>query len=145
MADKNVNSDAVKKLREFRLWTQEDLAEAAKVHTRTIQRIESVGVASSKSAAAVAKALGIEIDEILSDKPSTAPLTEFDSIADSAVWTLIAAIGALAGAGVGYVHAMLTGAQLEELIWNGAIWGASISMLIGFPFLAIKKASIQKK
>lgn len=52
-----VNTASFKSLRMAKGWTQEQLAEKSGVHTRTIQRIENSGVASSRSVKALAAAL----------------------------------------------------------------------------------------
>jgi transcriptional regulator with XRE-family HTH domain len=55
-----VDGNTVKRLREARLWTQEELAERCRVHARTVQRVEAQGVASSATLKAIA--VGLEVD-----------------------------------------------------------------------------------
>lgn len=56
----NVNYQLIKELRLKKSWSQEKLAEKAGLSLRTIQRIETDGVASLHSRAAVSAALEIE-------------------------------------------------------------------------------------
>lgn len=70
--DMNINSGLLKKLRISKSWSQEQLAEEAGLSLRTVQRIESEGIASLQSRKAIAKALEIA--------PST-----LDAESDSAV------------------------------------------------------------
>lgn len=59
-----INKDTVKKLRLEKSWSQEKLAEAARLNLRTMQRIEKDGVASLRSCEALANALGVEPREL---------------------------------------------------------------------------------
>ncbi|PCI74840.1 MAG: hypothetical protein COB20_14315 [SAR86 cluster bacterium] len=68
----NIDSAVLKKLRVAKSWSQEQLAEQAGLSLRTVQRIESEGIASLQSRKAIAQAL--EVD------PST-----LDAEADSVV------------------------------------------------------------
>jgi transcriptional regulator with XRE-family HTH domain len=63
----HINKDTVKKLRLDKSWSQEKLAEAANMNLRTIQRIEKDGLASLRSCAALASALGVEPQELQID------------------------------------------------------------------------------
>lgn len=66
-----VNSGLVKKLRSEKSWSQEQLAEACGLSLRTIQRLESTGNASIESVHAVAKALGIDAQQLLLQETPT--------------------------------------------------------------------------
>ncbi|HEY7673052.1 MAG TPA: helix-turn-helix domain-containing protein [Gammaproteobacteria bacterium] len=69
--DMSVNRDLVRQLRLNKSWSQEQLAEEAGVSPRTVQRVESDGVASLQSCRAIAKALGVEPADLrLSPGPS---------------------------------------------------------------------------
>ena len=59
-----VNHQLVKQLRLQKSWAQEILADKANVSLRTIQRIETDGVASLKSRLSIAMALEIEPSEL---------------------------------------------------------------------------------
>ena len=58
--DMNINTALLKKLRIDKSWSQEQLAEEARLSLRTVQRIESEGVASLQSRKAIAIALDID-------------------------------------------------------------------------------------
>jgi transcriptional regulator with XRE-family HTH domain len=67
----SVNRDLVRQLRLNKSWSQEQLAEEAGVSPRTVQRVESEGVASLQSCRAIAQALGVEPADLrLSPGPS---------------------------------------------------------------------------
>ncbi|MEL6890405.1 MAG: helix-turn-helix transcriptional regulator, partial [Actinomycetota bacterium] len=54
-----VNAKLIRELRDERAWSQEELARATGLNTRTIQRIERDGTASLQSQRALADALGL--------------------------------------------------------------------------------------
>lgn len=58
--DMNINSELLKKLRISKSWSQEELAEQAGLSLRTVQRIESEGIASLQSRKAIATALEVD-------------------------------------------------------------------------------------
>lgn len=58
--DMKVNTDLIKQLRQTRAWSQDELATAAGLSLRTVQRIESEGLASLESKKAIAGAFGVE-------------------------------------------------------------------------------------
>ncbi|MEM9302807.1 MAG: helix-turn-helix transcriptional regulator [Pseudomonadota bacterium] len=55
-----VRREAIKALRQERSWTQEQLAEEARLAARTVQRAETEGVVSLRTFKALAAALGVE-------------------------------------------------------------------------------------
>jgi transcriptional regulator with XRE-family HTH domain len=59
----NINAHLVITLRKRKSWSQEELATAAGLNLRTIQRIESDGVASLQSRKALAAAFDVEVSE----------------------------------------------------------------------------------
>jgi len=59
-----INTQLVIALRKKRWWSQEELATASGLNLRTIQRIESDGVASLQSRKALAAAFDVEVDEL---------------------------------------------------------------------------------
>jgi transcriptional regulator with XRE-family HTH domain len=71
-----VNAELVAQLRKRYAWSQDELATAAGLNLRTIQRIEGVGTASLQSAKALAAALEIELDD-LKQSPEK-PMTKFE-------------------------------------------------------------------
>jgi transcriptional regulator with XRE-family HTH domain len=64
MAKNMSRAKFVKKSREERAWPQRQLAEAANLHLRTIQRLEKDGSASFETLMAVAGALDIDVKEL---------------------------------------------------------------------------------
>jgi transcriptional regulator with XRE-family HTH domain len=60
-----VNIELIKKNREIRNWTQQQLADVCSVSLRTIQRIEKDGTASRESLASLCSAFQIENPETL--------------------------------------------------------------------------------
>lgn len=59
-----VNANLVLQLRTDKSWSQEELAIAAGLNLRTVQRIESEGAASLQSKKALASALDIDIHDL---------------------------------------------------------------------------------
>lgn len=59
--DMKVDSSYLKAQREQRAWSQEHLAEATGLGLRTIQRIETTGMASYESAKSLAAVFGVEV------------------------------------------------------------------------------------
>lgn len=66
----NINAQLVTALRKKKSWSQEELATASGLNPRTIQRIESDGVASLQSRKALAAAFDLEVRELeIPEKP----------------------------------------------------------------------------
>lgn len=59
-----VNNDLIRKLRLSNSWSQEELAEQAGLSMRTVQRIESEGIASIQSRKAIARALNVSVSQL---------------------------------------------------------------------------------
>ncbi len=64
MVSMNINSAVVKQLRSEKSWSQEELAIAAGLNLRTIQRIEKEATASLQSRKALASAFGVAIKDL---------------------------------------------------------------------------------
>ncbi|WP_411833027.1 helix-turn-helix domain-containing protein [Pseudoxanthomonas mexicana] len=64
----NVNSELIIKLRKERSWSQEELAIAAGLNLRTVQRVEKCGSASLQSKKALAAALDINTQDLNSEE-----------------------------------------------------------------------------
>lgn len=60
----NVNRELIKELRLKKSWSQEKLADMAGVSMRTVQRVETDGVASLQTRIAIAEALEVEPAEL---------------------------------------------------------------------------------
>ena len=66
--DIRINANRVRSLRKRTLMTQEELAGACGLHARTLQRIESTGIASARAVKTIAQALGIDPAELELDE-----------------------------------------------------------------------------
>lgn len=60
-----IDATKLKILREKRAWTQEDLAERANVHSRTVQRAETTSFASRRTTKSFAEAMDVDISELI--------------------------------------------------------------------------------
>ena len=61
---RTISSDLVRRLRQNKGWSQEELAIAADLSTRTIQRLENEGGGSLNSIKSIASALEVEMHNI---------------------------------------------------------------------------------
>lgn len=68
--DMHINKEFLRQQREQRGWTQSHLAEVAELSLRTVQRIETSGIASKESAMALAAGLDIQLNDLLIQKSS---------------------------------------------------------------------------
>ncbi len=82
----NVDAKRVLEARLARGWSQEELAAAAELNLRTIQRIERTATASLRSKRAVADALDLNIQDLddKESKMSTCPECSSDQVFQSA-------------------------------------------------------------
>ena len=69
----NVNAELIVKLRKERSWSQDELAIAAGLNLRTIQRVEKCGSASLQSKKALAAALGISTQDLNNEEVRMKP------------------------------------------------------------------------
>lgn len=67
-----INAKLVKRERKKRAWSQEHLARVTGLGMRTIQRIESTGLASNESVASIATVLEMNVPELLGEGPRNA-------------------------------------------------------------------------
>lgn len=72
MMEMKINVDLLKKLRNEKAWSQDQLAEISGVSLRTIQRIEKSGNASLESKKAIAAAFEIKASELDENENSSA-------------------------------------------------------------------------
>lgn len=70
-----LDAERLRKLRESRGWSQEQLASAAGLSARTVQRAESDGTASRESKVCLAAALGVPHADLEFSVTSVAPTT----------------------------------------------------------------------
>jgi uncharacterized glyoxalase superfamily protein PhnB/DNA-binding XRE family transcriptional regulator len=81
----------IRALRERKAWTQEHLAGAAQISARTVQRAEE-GVMSAETRAAIAGALGVEVESLAAlpappaGWPRIAPVLCYDDSAAAVAW-----------------------------------------------------------
>lgn len=75
-----VDSALVKKVRNSKGWSQEQLGEASGLSLRTIQRLENEGNASKESIRALAKVLDLAPDELMLNKQLDEPATPFTAV-----------------------------------------------------------------
>ena len=65
-AQMNIDSTKLRALREEKCWSQEHLASAAGLSTRTVQRVEAEGIGSAETRLALAGALGVSVLQLAS-------------------------------------------------------------------------------
>ena len=75
-ADTNVNRRLILALRKERSWSQDELAVAAGLNLRTVQRIERSGSASLQSRKALAAAFNIDVSAL--DSPEETMTTQYE-------------------------------------------------------------------
>lgn len=117
-----IDARMVRKLRELRGWSQEQLAEAAGLGVRTVQRLESEGRASAETRTCLAAAFSVP-QSVLNGERSV-PLQIRDSAAPTLglSGTFLIVVGLLGGqsvgpllAGVGSLIAMLFVQALDQI------------------------------
>jgi transcriptional regulator with XRE-family HTH domain len=69
-----ISPSAVRRLRTERGWSQEQLAVASGLSLRTVQRVESEGIASMGTAVSLAATYGIQLIELQEEQPATTAL-----------------------------------------------------------------------
>lgn len=69
-----VSSDAVRRLRNDRGWSQEQLSAAAGLSLRTIQRVEGEGVASRETKVCLAAVFGVGLNALSAEQAALAPI-----------------------------------------------------------------------
>lgn len=117
-----IDARMVRKLRELRGWSQEQLAEAAGLGVRTVQRLESEGRASAETRTCLAAAFSVPQSVLTGQRP--VPLRMRDSAAPmlGLSGTFLIVVGMLAEqnlgpllAGVGILIAMLFVQALDHI------------------------------
>ena len=117
-----IDARMVRKLRELRGWSQEQLAEAAGLGVRTVQRLESEGRASAETRTCLAAAFSVPQSVLNGER--TVPLQIRDSAAPTLglSGTFLIVVGLLGGqsvgpllAGVGSLIAMLFVQALDQI------------------------------
>jgi len=117
-----IDARMVRKLRELRGWSQEQLAEAAGLGVRTVQRLESEGRASAETRTCLAAAFSVPQSVLNGER--TVPMQIRDSAAPTLglSGTFLIVVGLLGGqsvgpllAGVGSLIAMLFVQALDQI------------------------------
>lgn len=117
-----IDARMVRNLRELRGWSQEQLAEAAGLGLRTVQRLESEGRTSAETRTCLAAAFSVPQSVLTSER--SVPLRMRDSAAPTLgiSGTFLIVVGLLAGqslgpllAGVGSLIAMLFVQALDHI------------------------------
>ncbi|MCB1636960.1 MAG: DUF4177 domain-containing protein, partial [Xanthomonadales bacterium] len=75
-----INSALVLQLRHARSWSQEELATAAGLNLRTIQRIENEAAASLQSRKALASVFGIDVKALENQEPRAMVKYEYKTL-----------------------------------------------------------------
>ena len=122
-----IDSALVVKLRTNYSWSQDELATAAGLNLRTIQRIENSGVASLQSAKGLASALEVELHELLRSQGKTMVKYEYKTV------VLPFKFGVFKQ-GLPDISAALTkegaeGWQFKQLVLPSGDWGKSDTMI----------------
>jgi transcriptional regulator with XRE-family HTH domain len=75
-SDTKINRNLILNLRKQRSWSQDELAVAAGLNLRTVQRIERSGSASLQSRKALAAAFNIDVNDL--ESPEEAMTTQYE-------------------------------------------------------------------
>lgn len=78
MNDMKLDTRKLRQLREARAWSQERLAEAAGLSSRTVQRVEADGRAAAETTLALAAALDVPVDILAAADAATPAATSAD-------------------------------------------------------------------
>lgn len=100
----SINTDLLKRLRSEKRWSQEELAIAAAISTRTVQRLEASGTGSTNSIRSIASALEIDLHN-LEENPRVRSVGMQWGIGGVTIGT----VGAILGIASGLVGGNLTG------------------------------------
>jgi transcriptional regulator with XRE-family HTH domain len=128
--DMKVNAQLVTDLRKKCSWSQDELATAAGLNLRTVQRIENAGTASLQSAKAVASALEVELEDLRHIPEKAMSRFEYKTV------TLPFKFG-IFKQGLPDVQAALSkegrdGWQFKQMLLPSSDWGKSDTMLAIF-------------
>lgn len=88
--DMRVDSQRIRTERARRAWSQEHLAQVTSLGLRTVQRIETSGMASYESATAMASAFEVPVSELMILAPQQARKGLLASLLAKRLWVLVA-------------------------------------------------------
>ena len=122
-----IDSERVLQLRTGFSWSQDELATAAGLNLRTVQRIEASGVASLQSAKSLASALEVELAALLRPQETTMTKYEYKTLVLPFKFGIFKQ-------GLPDISAALTkegseGWQFKQLVLPSSDWGKSDSMI----------------
>lgn len=135
----NIRNELVRELRLKKSWSQEQLADHARLNLRTVQRVESTGAVSLRTRRALAAALGIEPADL--DRRDAAPGSHLQALPSFRVigsWpvVIVACHALLAALLLGAtVFDVLYAAQLEAVLSNLAPRGVYSAIADSLLFL----------
>lgn len=90
--DMQIKREAIRLEREKRAWSQEHLGKVAGLSLRTVQRVESTGLASYESATAIAAVLEVPVSELCESSNATKTLPPNSSRAIKAASAIAASV-----------------------------------------------------
>jgi transcriptional regulator with XRE-family HTH domain len=123
----NVNTMLVSELRRRRSWSQDELATAAGLNLRTIQRIENEGTASLQSIKAIASALEVGLEDLKHIPEKTMRKFEYKTV-------ILAFRMGIFKQGLPDIQTVLNkegadGWQFKQIVLPSSEWGKSDSMV----------------
>jgi transcriptional regulator with XRE-family HTH domain len=113
--DMRIDADLIRQERTNRAWSQEHLATVADLGLRTIQRIETAGVASNESASAIAAAFELPVSALLLRRTPSPRASWLGSLAAKRLWLLLPLIALVQV----FSPPMLSVAQVGLWVWAG--------------------------
>ena len=117
-----VDSQRIRTERSQRAWSQEHLAKVANLGLRTIQRIETAGLASNESISAIASALELPVGTLVFGEAKRERSRWLMQVAAHRLWLLIALI---------FVIQLLSPAKLTVALAGLWLWtGFEFALLV---------------
>lgn len=138
--DVKVNTDLIRKLRQDRALSQEELATAAGLSLRTVQRIESDGIASLESKKALAGVFGIDsagLDDRREEKAEVEQALQRE--------VRLGTIGAIVGGLSAYAAITLAVVQGKTSLGEAGVSYAFVAALTGFVCMLIGFAAKRRR
>jgi DNA-binding XRE family transcriptional regulator len=126
-----VNGRLIRELRIKHSYSQEKLAEIVGVNLRTIQRIETNGVAALSTPSAVAKALGVNPEDLDVPGASITPASPAEATGRRPSWFLVACAAVLVVLGAAVLAVSINSATPIGLLTLPAV-GGLLTALVGF-------------
>jgi transcriptional regulator with XRE-family HTH domain len=121
-------------LRQEKFWTQEDLAAAAGLSVRTVQRMENGNGGSLESWKAIAAAFDVDLNFLQSHAISKHTKTHHS--AKISVGTLLAYAGVLAGCGFGWGKLFRTSSDFQAAINDNLLLTLYVTVMTALCLMA---------